>query len=77
MIGDERATLAASALLREQGVLVLAIRPPTVPDGSSRLRFTITAAHATASIDRLVDVLASESLESVLAPSSVSNVSDK
>ena len=77
VIGDERATLAASALLREQGVLVLAIRPPTVPDGSSRLRFTITAAHATASIDRLVDVLASESLESVLAPSSVSNVSDK
>ena len=77
VIGDERATLAASALLREQGVLVLAIRPPTVPAGSSRLRFTITAAHATASIDRLVDVLASESLESVLAPSSVSNVSDK
>ena len=77
VVGDERATLAASALLREQGVLALAIRPPTVPVGSSRLRFTITAAHETASIDRLVDVLASEPLESVMAQSSVLNASDK
>ena len=77
VVGDERATLAASALLREQGVLALAIRPPTVPVGSSRLRFTITAAHEIASIDRLVDVLASEPLESVMAQSSVLNASDK
>jgi len=73
LIGDSQTALAASSFLREQGFLVLAIRPPTVPAGSSRLRFTITAAHEPSTIDRLVDVLASEAMKSVMAQSSISD----
>lgn len=75
LVGDESTALAASSLLREESILVLAIRPPTVPVGSSRLRFTITAAHEPSHINRLVNVLASEAMESVMAKSSVSNTS--
>ena len=75
LIGDEQTALAASSFLQQQGILVLAIRPPTVPDGSSRLRFTITTAHETSSINRLIDVLASEAMESVMAQNAVPNTS--
>jgi 8-amino-7-oxononanoate synthase len=57
LIGDERSTVEASAALLEAGCLVPAIRPPTVPSGSSRLRITFSAAHSTADVDRLLDVL--------------------
>ena len=67
MIGDERVTLEASELLREHGILVLAIRPPTVPIGSSRLRLTITSAHEPPNIIRLIDVLASDAMKTVMA----------
>ena len=77
LVGDERVALEASSLLREQGILVLAIRPPTVPVGSSRLRLTITAAHETSSITRLVEVLASEAMETVMAQCSASTASQK
>lgn len=53
MIGDEARTLALSAELEHQGVLGVAIRPPTVPPGSSRIRFALTAAHTASDIDRL------------------------
>jgi 7-keto-8-aminopelargonate synthetase-like enzyme len=62
VIGDERATLAAAAALLERGVLVPAIRPPTVPAGSSRLRVALSAAHADADVDLLLDALAAEGL---------------
>ena len=75
LIGDEQTALAASSFLQQQGILVLAIRPPTVPVGSSRLRFTITAAHEPSNIDRLIDVLASQAMESVIAQSAVPNTS--
>ena len=75
LIGNEQTALAASSFLQQQGILVLAIRPPTVPVGSSRLRFTITAAHEPSNIDRLIDVLASEAMESVIAQSAVPNTS--
>jgi len=45
ILGDARATLSASERLLEAGYLVTAIRPPTVPAGTARLRFTFSAAH--------------------------------
>ena len=58
VIGDERATLAASAALLEQGLLVPAIRPPTVAPGTSRLRVALSAAHTDEQINALVAALA-------------------
>jgi 8-amino-7-oxononanoate synthase len=55
--------LAVSARLRERGFYVPAIRPPTVPQGSARLRITLSAAHTTEQVDALVSALA-EGLES-------------
>jgi len=57
VIGDERAALAASAGLLAAGILVPAIRPPTVPPGTSRLRVTLSAAHSDADMDRLLAAL--------------------
>lgn len=57
VIGDEHSTLAMSAALEQDGLLITAIRPPTVPTGSSRLRVTLTAAHQPADIDRLLAAL--------------------
>jgi 8-amino-7-oxononanoate synthase len=53
LIGGEEATLAASELLAEQGFLAAAIRPPSVPAGTARLRLTFTAQHPDEAIDRL------------------------
>jgi 8-amino-7-oxononanoate synthase len=58
VIGDETETLSASAMLLEQGLLVPAIRPPTVAPGTSRLRITLSAAHTDAQVDALVRALA-------------------
>lgn len=57
VIGDEGDALESAALLRRRGVDVTAIRPPTVPEGTSRLRVTVSAAHTTGEIDFLVDAL--------------------
>lgn len=53
VLGDEGRAVAASLALQEAGLLVAPIRPPTVPDGTSRLRFTFSAAHADADVERL------------------------
>jgi 8-amino-7-oxononanoate synthase len=45
IIGEEEATLAASRLLADEGYLAAAIRPPSVPAGTARLRLTFTAQH--------------------------------
>jgi 7-keto-8-aminopelargonate synthetase-like enzyme len=52
VIGAPEAALAMSARLLDSGVLVTAIRPPTVPQGTSRLRATVMATHTDAEIDR-------------------------
>ena len=57
IVGETNAALAASELLRDEGFLVVAIRPPTVPAGTARLRFAFTAQHADTDIARLADVV--------------------
>lgn len=59
IIGSESDALAASAALEQAGYLVTAIRPPTVPEGTSRLRITFSATHKEADVDRLAHVLSS------------------
>lgn len=57
ILGAEDHALAAAQLLRNEGIYVRAVRPPTVPIGTSRLRICISAAHTTADIEKLVDSL--------------------
>jgi len=57
ILGDAETTLNASAMLEAEGFLVTAIRPPTVPPGTARLRFTFTAEHKDEDIARLVDIV--------------------
>jgi len=58
IVGTNGAALHLSHWLFERGVLATAIRPPTVPLGTARLRFTITAAHSRAEVDTLLALLA-------------------
>ncbi len=57
ILGDADRALAASESLLEAGFLVTAIRPPTVPEGTARLRFTFSAAHRDEDITRLARCL--------------------
>jgi 8-amino-7-oxononanoate synthase len=58
VIGGETQALALAALLEERGFLAAAIRPPTVPPGTSRLRLALRAAHRHHDIDALIEALA-------------------
>ncbi|MFV3404368.1 8-amino-7-oxononanoate synthase [Pseudomonas sp. NY15463] len=58
LIGDAARAMALSQRLRERGLLVTAIRPPTVPAGSARLRVTLSAAHSEAQVQLLLNALA-------------------
>ena len=57
LVGDNRATLELSQALWERGLWVPAIRPPTVPKGTARLRISLSAAHGEADVDRLINAL--------------------
>ena len=57
IVGDAQAAVDLSLRLREKGLWVTAIRPPTVPAGSARLRIALSAAHTKNDIDRLIDAI--------------------
>jgi 8-amino-7-oxononanoate synthase len=67
VLGEAEAALAASRLLEEHGFLVIAIRPPTVPAGTARLRLTFTAQHPDAEIERLAEIVRGRILARPLA----------
>ncbi|WP_353861477.1 8-amino-7-oxononanoate synthase [Azospirillum formosense] len=58
IVGAEEDALALSRRLEEHGILGIAIRPPTVPPGTSRLRFALSAAHTDADMDALTGAVA-------------------
>jgi 8-amino-7-oxononanoate synthase len=62
IVGEAEAALQASRLLEAEGFLVIAIRPPTVPAGTARLRFAFTAQHPEDEIRRLADIVRSRVL---------------
>jgi 8-amino-7-oxononanoate synthase len=57
VLGEPEVALGAAQKLRERGVLAKAIRPPTVPLGTSRIRFALSAAHTEADLERGLDAL--------------------
>ena len=57
LVGTARRALQLSQALRERGILISAIRPPTVAEGSSRLRITFSAAHSEAQVEQLLAAL--------------------
>jgi 8-amino-7-oxononanoate synthase len=57
IVGEEETALAASRMLAEEGYLAAAIRPPTVPAGTARLRLTFTAQHPDEHVGRLADIV--------------------
>lgn len=62
LIGSEDDAMDAAARLEEHGFLVTAIRPPTVPDGTSRLRFAFSSEHEEQDITRLIKAIKDESI---------------
>jgi 8-amino-7-oxononanoate synthase len=57
LVGDNQVALELSNALRERGIWVAAIRPPTVPQGTARLRITLSAAHSATDVTRLIEAL--------------------
>jgi 8-amino-7-oxononanoate synthase len=57
VLGDPARALAAAEKLEEAGLLVVAMRPPTVPEGTSRLRITFSAGHADDDVTRLIETM--------------------
>ena len=67
VVGDAGRAVALSAALERHGLLIGAIRPPTVAEGTARLRITLTAAHRTDDVDRLLEALATVSRDATPA----------
>lgn len=59
ILGEPERALAASAMLEQHGILVVAIRPPSVPPGTARLRFAFSAMHEPTDIERAAELLKS------------------
>jgi 8-amino-7-oxononanoate synthase len=71
LAGDDAAAVAASDALFEQGFWVPAIRPPTVPVGTSRLRFTFSASHTSTQVEQLLAALNALRKSGLLTPALV------
>lgn len=65
IVGAARAAVVLSKRLQEQGLLVPAIRPPSVPEGAARLRISVTAGHTEADLDQLLSALRTARLHPV------------
>ena len=72
LVGDSAEAVALSARLLEAGVLVPAIRPPSVPPGTARLRVTVSAAHTPQQLDQAVTAFAAGRGRSRLSPARLS-----
>jgi 7-keto-8-aminopelargonate synthetase-like enzyme len=59
-MGREEAAMEYAARCKERGILLSAIRPPSVPKGTSRIRLTVTAAHTREELDQALEVMVSE-----------------
>ncbi len=57
LLGNPERAMKLSSVLEDAGILISAIRPPTVPEGTSRLRITLTAAHTIGNIEKLLESL--------------------
>lgn len=68
MLGNNGTALSLSASLEQQGLWVPAIRPPTVPVGTARLRVTLSASHSAADVERLIAALALGACHAGVAP---------
>jgi 8-amino-7-oxononanoate synthase len=65
VLGEEMAALRASSILEEMGFAVVAIRPPTVPAGTARLRIAFSALHADTDVARLAEIIRTRILNGV------------
>lgn len=61
LLEENEKSLVASALLKERGYLVTAIRPPTVPENTARLRFAFCSSHETADVEAIAAIVKEES----------------
>jgi 8-amino-7-oxononanoate synthase len=68
MIGDANRALQVSQALQDMGILVTAIRPPTVPANSARLRITLTAGHSQTQVEQLLEALGKLQQQGLLSP---------
>jgi 8-amino-7-oxononanoate synthase len=77
LLGSARAASTVAAALYDNGLLVPAIRPPTVPEGTARLRITLSARHTDHQVDRLVETLQAvmRALPADTVPQPLSNAS--
>lgn len=57
VVGDEKEALATAEACREEGILLSAIRPPSVPVGTSRIRLTVTAVHTKEEMEKAAAIL--------------------
>ncbi len=55
ILGDSGKVLKASEFLLDRGIMAVAIRPPTVPEGTARIRLSLSAAHTSADLERLIE----------------------